>query len=158
MKVNWLKLIVSIIICELAGIIGSLATMPNIPTWYASINKHVFNPPNWIFGPVWTTLFALMGISLYLVWEKGFKNKNIKLGIYAFSAQFALNIVWSFLFFGLHNTLAAFTEIIFLWIAIFATIFLFYKIDKKAAYVLIPYICWVTFAAFLNYNVWILNV
>ncbi len=150
-----IRLVASVIICNLAGIIGSIFTTSSIPTWYASINKPAFNPPNWIFAPVWTTLFILMGISLFLIWERGLE-KN-KLAVSVFGAQLALNTLWSLLFFGIQNPFLAFIEIIFLWIAIAASIILFYRIDKRAAYLLIPYILWVSFAAFLNYSIWILN-
>ncbi|MFH1978324.1 MAG: TspO/MBR family protein [Candidatus Aenigmatarchaeota archaeon] len=151
------KLIISVIIAELAGIIGSVFTAPNIPTWYATINKPFFNPPSWIFAPVWTTLFVLMGISLFLIWDKGFKKKENKQAVYVFGAQLVLNVIWSLLFFGLQSPFYAFIEIIILWIAILVTIWKFYKIDKKAAWLLVPYILWVTFAAFLNLNIWLLN-
>ena len=150
------RLLIAILICQFAGIIGSVFTTPSIPTWYAGINKPDFNPPNWLFAPVWTTLFFLMGISLYLVWEKGIKTS--RLAVYVFSAQLILNIIWSLLFFGLQNPFFAFIEIIILWVAILATILLFYRISKKAAILLIPYIAWVSFAAFLNYSIWILNI
>ena len=150
------RLIAAILICQLAGIIGSVFTTPSIPTWYAGINKPDFTPPNRLFAPVWTTLFLLMGISLYWIWEKGLK-KN-KLAVYVFSAQLILNIIWSLLFFGLQNPYLAFIEIIILWIAILTTIILFYRISKKAGIMLIPYLVWVSIAAFLNYSVWVLNV
>ena len=155
--VNYPKLIVSIVACQLAGVIGSIFTAPNIATWYASIAKPAFNPPNWVFAPAWTTLFLLMGISVYLIWNRPDWKKNIT-ALAAFDTQLALNVVWSFLFFGLQNPFFAFIEIIILWIAILATIILFYRIDRRAAYLLIPYIAWVTFAALLNYSIWILNV
>ncbi len=148
-------LVLFILICQFAGIIGSVFTAPSIPAWYASINKPDFNPPNWIFAPAWTTLFLLMGIALYLIWEKGIKKNRI--AIYVFSAQLILNVVWSLLFFGLQNPFLAFIEIIILWIAILATIILFYRIRREAGLILIPYIVWVSFAALLNYSVWVLN-
>lgn len=151
------KLLISIIICESAGIIGSIFTSSSIPTWYAGIAKPIFSPPNWVFGPVWTTLFALMGIALFLVWRKGFDKKEVRMAVLVFGLQLALNISWSIIFFGLENPGLAFAEIIFLWISIVATIISFYKIDKTAGYLLIPYILWVSFAAFLNYSIWVLN-
>jgi translocator protein len=151
-------LIAAILICELAGIIGSVFTIPSIPTWYAGIVKPAFAPPNWIFAPVWTTLFALMGISLYLVWRKGFKTKGVKAAVSIFGFQLLLNIIWSLLFFGLQSPFYAFAEIIILWIAIAATIFSFSRISKNAALILIPYIAWVSIAATLNYYIWILNM
>ena len=152
------KLIAAILVCQLAGITGSFFTTPNIATWYASISKPAFTPPNWIFAPVWTTLFLLMGISLYLVWEKGFEKKEVKLAISVFGVQLVLNIVWSLLFFGLQNPFFAFIEIIVLWVVILINIILFYRISEKAGFLLVPYILWVSFAAFLNYSIWLLNL
>lgn len=153
-----LKLIAAILVCQFAGFIGSFFTAPSVTTWYASIQKPDFTPPNWIFAPVWTTLFLLMGISLYLVWERGLEKKEVKLAISIFGIQFVLNIIWSLLFFGLQNPFFAFVEIILLWIAILATIVLFYRISGKAGLLMVPYILWVSFAAFLNYSIWILNI
>ena len=153
-----IKAFVSIIlICMMAGVIGSLFTMPAIPAWYASLHKPDFNPPNWAFGPVWTLLYIMMGASAALVWEKGWKNKNVRLGIKIFVAQLVLNTLWSIAFFGMHSILGALIIIIALWFLILATIAVFYRVSKTAAYLLIPYILWVSFAALLNYYVWILN-
>ena len=157
MKINWTVLIASIVICNLAGIIGSVFTVSSVGSWYSTLVKPDFSPPNWIFGPVWTTLYTLMGIAAYLVWEKGVKKKHVGKALGVFGIQLVLNLFWSFLFFGMRNPFYAFVEIIFLWLAIIASIVLFYKIDKRAAYLLIPYILWVSFAAFLNYNLWVLN-
>ncbi len=148
--------IVAIIVCELAGIIGSVFTAPSIPTWYASLTKPFFNPPSFLFAPVWTLLYALMGIALYLVWEKRKKIKN-KLALILFFFQLILNTLWSILFFGFHNPFLAFAEIILLWIVLLATIIKFYPISKKAAWLLIPYILWVSFASILNFAIFLLN-
>ena len=148
----------SIIICQLAGIIGSIFTAPSIPLWYTSLNKPSFSPPNWLFAPVWTTLYLLMGISLFLVWRKGLKEKDIKIAFAVFIFQLILNSLWSFLFFGLESPFAAFIEIIFLWIAILISIILFSRISKAAAILLIPYILWVGFASVLNFAFWRLNI
>lgn len=150
---NILKLSGAIAICLIAGAIGSLFNT-SIKTWYASLDKPFFNPPNWIFAPVWTTLFVLMGISLYLVWSK--KRKSNK-PIYLFLVQLVLNVLWSFLFFYLQKPLYGFIEIIILWIFILLTILEFKKISKTAAYLMIPYICWVSFAAILNFTLMLLN-
>ncbi|MBW2990130.1 tryptophan-rich sensory protein [Candidatus Woesearchaeota archaeon] len=152
-----IKFIVSIVVCQLAGIIGSFFTASSVSTWYVGLAKPSFNPPNWVFAPVWTALFILMGISLYFIWEKGFKAKGVKTGLLLFSVQLILNILWSILFFGLQNPLIAFIEIVVLWIAILFTILKFYKVSRTAAYLLIPYILWVTFAAVLNLAIFILN-
>jgi benzodiazapine receptor len=157
MKINYWKLIISIVICELAGAIGSIFTVNAIPSWYANLVRPSFSPPNWIFGPVWTTLYLLMGIALYIVWNKGFKIKNSKKAVGVFGVQLGLNTIWSIIFFGLNNIKLAFAEIIFLWIAILLSIIYFYRIDKKAAYLLVPYLLWVSFAAVLNFYFMILN-
>jgi benzodiazapine receptor len=148
----------SIIICQMAGIIGSIFTTPAIPNWYANINKPTFRPPNWVFAPVWTTLFLLMGIALFLVLRKGLNEKDIKIAIAVFAFQLVLNTLWSVLFFGLESPFAAFVEIVFLWVAILASIILFFRISKIAAYLLIPYILWVSFASILNFAIWRLNI
>lgn len=154
---KYFKLAIAIIISELAGIIGSFFTTTSITTWYATLLRPDFYPPNWIFAPVWTILFAFMGIALFLIWEKGLTKKDVRIAFTVFFAQLALNILWSILFFGLHNPGAALIEIFSLWLAILTTIISFYKISKTASYLLIPYILWVSFAAYLNYSIWILN-
>lgn len=150
-----IRLIVSISICELAGLLGSAFTISQITTWYATLAKPSFSPPDWIFGPVWAALYLMMGISLYLVWNKGLE-KN-KTAITAFGIQLALNILWTALFFWLHSPRLAFIEIIALWLAIMVTIVMFYKISKAAAGLMLPYILWVTFAAALNFSIAALN-
>jgi len=151
------KLIFAIVVCELAGIVGSFFTAPAIPTWYAGLVKPEFAPPNWLFAPVWTTLFALMGVALWLVWEKGWDKKRVKIAIMIFAVQLILNTLWSILFFGWQNPLAAFIEIIFLWLAIVATMAAFARISRAAAWLLAPYLVWVSFALYLNYMLWVLN-
>jgi tryptophan-rich sensory protein len=155
--INIIKLIVAILICEGAGVIGSIFTMSQIQTWYAGINKPSFNPPGWIFGPVWTILFLMMGIALYLVYQKGWMNQNVKIAIAVFALQLLLNIVWSLLFFGAHSPLLALIDIIFLLVAIVFTIFQFYPISQLAGLLLIPYVLWVSFASVLNYFIVKLN-
>ena len=151
------KLIISIFICLFAGFIGSFFTTPAITTWYATLQKPSFAPPNWVFFPVWTSLFIMMGISLFLIWKKGWEDKKAKTAIYLFAGQLVLNALWSFAFFGLRSPLLGLMEIIILWIMILATILSFIKISRTAAYLLIPYILWVSFAAFLNFWIWRLN-
>ncbi|MFH1828774.1 MAG: TspO/MBR family protein [Nanoarchaeota archaeon] len=152
MKKIW-KLIISIVLPFLASAIGSLFTASSVSSWYTTLIKPSFNPPSWVFGPVWTILYLLMGVSLYLVWIKKF-DKN---AFTFFGIQLVLNALWSILFFGLKSPLFAFIEIVFLWIAILITIIYFYKINKISAYLLIPYILWVSFAAILNFAIFILN-
>jgi len=151
------RLIVSIVLCQAAGLLGSIFTFSEIPTWYAGLAKPWFTPPNWLFGPVWIMLYTLMGISLCFVWNKGFGERKAKTAGIVFAVQLALNAVWSILFFGLHNPLYGLAGIIALWIAIAATIVKFYPISRKAALLLIPYIAWVSIATALNYSVWVLN-
>lgn len=155
---NIFKLVGSIILCELAGIIGSVFTVSSIPTWYAALTKPALNPPNWIFGPVWTTLYFLMGVALYLVWtsKKG-KETQRNQALWIFFIQLALNTAWSIIFFGLESPGVALIEILIMWSAIAWTIKLFYPLSKLAAYLLIPYILWVSFATYLTYSIWILN-
>lgn len=140
-----------VLLCQAAGTIGSIFTFSAIPNWYAYLNKPFFNPPNWIFGPVWTTLYTLMGIAVYLVWKK---RKGIP---FWFWVQLVLNALWSILFFGLQNPILAFVGVIFLWLSIFLTITSFYRIHKTAAYLLVPYLLWVTFASLLNASIALLN-
>ncbi|MCX6802070.1 MAG: tryptophan-rich sensory protein [Candidatus Diapherotrites archaeon] len=145
-----------IIVCFAAAFIGSVFTVSNIPTWYASIKKPELTPPNWVFGPVWTTLYILMGIALYLVLEKGW-NEKTRLPVAVFAIQLALNTIWSILFFGYGLLFFAFIEIIVLWLSILATILLFNRVSRKAALLLVPYILWVSLASYLTYSVWVLN-
>ncbi len=154
---NILQAVVAISMCEAAGIVGSIFTTPSISTWYATLAKPALNPPAWVFAPVWTTLFALMGIAVFLVWKRGVRRANIKIALSIFVLQLALNVLWSYIFFGLHNPAAAFVEIVLLWLAIAATIWAFAKVSKPAAWLLVLYIGWVSFAAYLNYMLWVLN-
>lgn len=159
---NFFRLVVSVLISELAGIVGSIFTAPSVAGWYASLVKPALNPPAWVFGPVWTTLFAFMGVSAFLIWSsyaaasEG-KKKTIRLALALFGLQLVLNTLWSIVFFGLHSPGGAFVEIIVLWLAILSTIVCFAKISRPAAWLLLPYILWVSFAMFLNYSVWQLN-
>ncbi|MEM5804912.1 MAG: TspO/MBR family protein [Candidatus Aenigmatarchaeota archaeon] len=155
MKKKSLQLALWIAACELAGSIGSVFTAPNIEGWYASLNKPFFTPPNWVFGPVWITLFCLMGIAAYLVWES--KSKLKKEALCYFGGQFCLNVLWSLLFFGLRSPLYGLICIVLLWFAILLTIIKFKKVDKIAAWLLVPYLAWVTVATALNAAVWMLN-
>lgn len=154
---NILKLLIAIVISELAGIIGSLFTASSVRDWYTTLVRPDFAPPSWVFAPVWTTLFALMGIAAFLVWKKGLDRKDVKIALGIFIGQLVLNTLWSILFFGMQNPGLAFVEIIILWLAILATIISFGKIRKVAAWLLIPYILWVSFASVLNFSFWQLN-
>jgi benzodiazapine receptor len=149
--------IVSVLICELAGVIGSLFTTPSIPGWYAGLTKPAFNPPNWIFGPVWTTLYALMGVAAYLVFARRDGSKGVRRALAVFAIQLVLNALWSVVFFGAHMILGAAALIVVLWGSILATILLFHRISKAASWLLAPYILWVTFAAVLNFSLALFN-
>jgi tryptophan-rich sensory protein len=158
MKIQTLcKLVVAIAVCQLAGIIGSIFTFSEIPTWYATLVKPELNPPSWIFGPVWTTLYVLMGIAAFLVWRKGLEHKDVKKALIIFSIHLILNSLWSIVFFAIHSPLWAFVNIILLWLIIVWIMKLFYKISKPTLWLLIPYILWVSFASYLNYSIWTLN-
>lgn len=154
---NTIKLITCIVVSELAGIIGSVFTVSSIDGWYATVVRPAIAPPNWIFGPVWITLYALMGIAAFLIWKKGLDRKDVRFALGIFVAQLVLNSLWSIIFFGMQNLGGAFAEIIALWIAIVATMIAFARISKPAAWLLAPYILWVSFAAILNYSFWALN-
>lgn len=157
MKINiFLKIISAIIICQLAGVIGSYFTVSSIQTWYLQLEKPALNPPNSVFGPVWITLYTLMGISLFLVWQKEY-SKIKKKALVLFYIQLFLNALWSIIFFGLQSPFWALVNIIILWLFILWTILVFYKVSKPAAYLLLPYILWVSFATYLNYSILILN-
>jgi tryptophan-rich sensory protein len=151
-----IKLLFLIIICEGVGLLGTIFTLPSITTWYMALNKAPFNPPSWIFGPAWTTLYFLMGLSLFLLLQKKLKKQKNFLVI-LFAVQLFLNFLWSVIFFGMHLPLIAFVEIIFLWISIALLIVDFWKYSKPAAVLLIPYLCWVSFASVLNLFVALLN-
>lgn len=155
-KNSTIALIASIGIAQLAGIIGSIFTTPNISTWYASLTKPAWNPPNWLFGPVWLTLFVLMGIASYRIWLQRKKPEVVGV-LVIYVTHLAVNIAWSMLFFGAKLLDVAFYEIIVLWLLIGYLIIRFHRIDKLAGYLLIPYFAWVSFATLLNYTVWMLN-
>ncbi|MDR3547776.1 MAG: tryptophan-rich sensory protein [Candidatus Pacebacteria bacterium] len=154
---HFIELVVAVILCEGAGVIGSFFTIPSIPTWYAGLVRPALAPPNWLFAPVWTTLFALMGIAAFLVWRRGLGQRTVRAALILFIVQFVLNVLWSFIFFGLRSPGGALIEIVVLWFAILATIVAFYRVSKSAAYLLIPYILWVSFAAYLTFAIWALN-
>jgi translocator protein len=178
---NFLKLFLAVVLSLSAGAIGSLFTAPAIQSgWYEMLTKPMLNPPSWVFGPVWTLLYVLMGVSFFIVWKNNFEVRNniwqkyekawnkwserLWRGdlqkanvILIFFFQLALNALWSLLFFGLRSPGIAFFGILALWAAIFYTIVNFYRTSKPAAYLLFPYILWVSFAAYLNVSIWVLN-
>ena len=148
-------LIASIAISQLAGVIGSIFTVKNIPTWYSTLNKPSFNPPNWLFGPVWTLLYTLMGISLFLIIAK--QKRILSPAVSLFLVHLGVNSLWSIAFFGMKQIGLAFAVIAILWILIFYLIKIFRKINKTASNLLVPYLAWVSFASLLNLSIWLLN-
>lgn len=154
---NVFKLIIAIFVSQLAGVIGSIFTVSAIAGWYSELAKPALNPPNWLFGPAWVTLYTLMGIAAFLVWKKGWEQKEVKKGLAVFGLQLLLNAIWSIIFFGWQNPAWALVNIILLWLAIVWTIIVFRRISKPAACLLLPYILWVSFAAYLNYSIWMIN-
>ena len=150
-------ILVSIVVCELAGIIGSVFTTPSIPGWYAGLAKPPFNPPSWVFAPVWTALYAMMGLAAWLVYDKGFKRPEVKKALTVFAVQLLLNTLWSIVFFGTHQIFASVIVIVLLWAMILWTILLFRRISRAAAWLLVPYILWVSFASILTVSVYVLN-
>jgi tryptophan-rich sensory protein len=153
---NIIRLIISVAIPLIVGGISGYATSSNISSWYAYLNKPSFNPPNYLFGPVWTVLYLLMGVSLYLVWTSP-EGKQKTTALLVFTFQLLLNFAWSFIFFYFHETGLALVEIIVLWMSILLMIVLFFRINRTAAYLQIPYFLWVSFATVLNASIWHLN-
>ncbi len=150
------KFLISVFIPLVVGLTSGFFTSSNVNGWFTTINKPSFNPPNWLFAPVWTTLYIMMGIALFLVWNSN-SVKSKKTAIILFSTQLLLNFLWSFIFFSQHNIGLALVEIVLLWISILLTIFAFAKFSTAASWLLVPYICWVSFATLLNYSIWQLN-
>lgn len=136
--------------------VGALATTPNIGGWYADLVRPSWTPPSWVFGPVWTVLYLMMAVSVWLVWRR--RDRNVSRPLALFAVQLTLNVGWSWLFFGLHAPLVALIEIVILWIAIAATIVSFWRYSRPAAILLIPYLAWLTYATTLNFGFWQLNI
>ncbi len=160
---SWIKLIASIAVSQFAGLIGSIFTFSSIQDWYIFLNKPFFSPPNWIFGPVWTTLYTLMGIALYLNWiklsdKKFAKQSNyIKNSVVLFLVHLVVNSVWSIIFFSFQDLLGALVVVVILWSMILWMIVRFRKTDRWSSYLLYPYLAWVSFATLLNISLWLLN-
>lgn len=152
-----IKLVVSILACFATAGIGSLFTFKAIPNWYAGLKKPPYTPPNWAFGPVWTTLYILMGISVFLVWQKGLATNGALLAFILFWIQLTVNAVWSIIFFGMKSKGGGVITIIMLWLLIMATMFASFRVSDWAGALLIPYIVWVSIASYLNIGVWLLN-
>ena len=146
----------AVLVCELVGITGAVFTATGVETWYATLERPAFAPPDWVFGPVWTTLYALMGAAAWLVWrEGGGQDRQVGLGLFA--VQLALNFAWSFVFFGQEAILGGLVVIVALLVAIVATMGVFWRVDRRATLLLVPYLLWVAFATYLNYGFWALN-
>lgn len=154
---NWIKLVISIALPVSVGMFGSLFTRPEIDGWYQTIEKPSWQPPNWVFGPVWTTLYIMMGIAFYLVWKNSAAVSKKRPAMVLWGVQLVLNFFWSFIFFRLHQIGWALAEIIVLWLAILLTIFAFARISRVAAWLMVPYISWVSFAGLLTYAIYQLN-
>ena len=152
-----LKITLLVVVCVTIGYLSGMVTRDSINTWYPTLVKPIFNPPNWIFAPVWTLLYIMMGIAAGLVWTSISDEKVRQKALGFFAIQFGLNALWSYLFFGLHNPLLALAEIVLLWLMIFETYNLFKRIDKTAGLLFIPYLAWVSFATILNASIWWLN-
>jgi len=153
---RWAGLVTFVVLCLGAGGLGAIATTPEIPTWYQDLVKPSWNPPAYLFGPVWTALFVMMAIAGWLVWKpRGFTQAAVPLTL--FGSQLVLNVAWSWIFFGAHQPGWAFLEIIVLWLAILATTAEFFRSDKTAGWLMIPYLAWVSFASVLNFTIWRLN-
>ena len=152
------KIAIALIVCLLVGYSASVVTRPSVESWYPTLIKPIFNPPNWIFMPMWTLLYILMAVAAGLVWDKiKEQNEVVKKALAFFLIQLTLNAIWSYLFFGLKNPMLALIEIALLWLMIYETYLKFIKINKTAGYLLIPYLAWVAFAAILNASIWWLN-
>lgn len=157
MRNDVVKFVAAVVVSELAGVAGSIFTAPAISTWYTTLQRPALSPPNWVFGPVWTTLFTLMGVAAFLVWRRGWDNRKVRVALGVFVLQIILNVLWSVIFFGLRSPGGALIEIAVLWLAILATIITFVHVSRPAAYLLIPYLAWVSFATYLNAAFWRLN-
>ena len=154
---NSLKLVVALAAPLAVGGLSGFATSKGVETWYPTLLKPSFNPPSWVFGPVWTALYILMGVAAYLVWRKGLATDGVRPALTLFAVQLLLNGLWSLLFFGLQAPGWALVEIVFLWLAIVATLIAFRGVASAAGWLLAPYLAWVSFAAILNASIWSLN-
>lgn len=153
------SLAIAILLCEVVGASGSVFTTMGLGGWYQSLAKPSLAPPNWVFAPVWTTLFALIGIAAWRVWRSvPFVEPGLaRLAGIAFVGQYVLNVAWSAAFFGARSLLGGLAVLALLWLAIVVTIWTFRRVDRPAAWLLVPYLAWVSFAGYLNYAIWALN-
>jgi translocator protein len=153
----WLALAGFLALCLLTGTLGGIVTAESLDNWYALISKPPWNPPSWIFAPVWTTLYVLMAVAAWLVWRRGTHGAAVKSALVLFFLQLALNGLWPFVFFGAHEIGLAVANIAALWIVLALTIWGFFGVSIWAGILMLPYIAWVTFASVLNYVIWQLN-
>ena len=153
----WLGLLISVVICLAAAALGAFATTPEIDGWYQTLAKPSWNPPASIFGPVWTTLYLMMAVAAWLVWKQG-GLPGARVALILFGIQLVLNVAWSWIFFRFHQPGWAFAEMLVLWLAIIATTFAFFRCSTAAGWLMTPYLAWVSFAAFLNFTIWRLNL
>ncbi|HEX9979595.1 MAG TPA: TspO/MBR family protein [Flavobacterium sp.] len=155
---KYLKIAVMVVTCLAAGYFSGIATQSGVDTWFPTLEKPFFNPPAWVFAPVWSMLYIMMGVAAGIVWGRiDFQKEEVRKGLTFFAVQLALNVLWSILFFGMKNPLLALIEIVILWLMIYETYLKFRLVDKIAGYLLIPYLIWVGFATVLNASIWWLN-
>lgn len=152
-----LRLVIALVACQVAGVVGSLFTVRSVGTWYETLNRPSYAPPNAVFGPVWITLYVLMGIAAFLIWRRGLQYPGVRQGLLAFIVQLVFNSGWSIAFFGMRSPLAGLLVIVVLWLEILITMIYFFRVVRTAGYLMLPYFAWVTFAAVLNYGFFALN-
>jgi tryptophan-rich sensory protein len=156
-RADWISLVVFVAACLLIGVAGGIATGSSVTTWYVGLSKPSWNPPDWVFGPVWTVLYVMMGVSVWLVWRRRHEAET-RVGMVLFGLQLILNAAWSAIFFGMQQPGWAAAEVVALWLSIMATIVAFARISKPAAWLLVPYLAWVSFASVLNFTIWRMNL
>ncbi len=156
-RTRWGGLAAFLTVCLFAGGLGALATTPQLDTWYRTLAKPTWNPPDRVFGPVWTTLYILMAVAGWLVWSRtGWRSASMSLLL--FGGQLVLNVAWSWIFFGMHAPGWAFFEILLLWLAVTATMIAFFRHSRLAGWLLVPYLVWISFAGVLNFTIWRMNI
>ena len=151
------SLVAAVLACEIAGASGVLLSGNGVSVWYPTLAKPAFTPPSWVFGPVWTTLFALLGVAAWLVWRAGIDARPVRVALAVFVVQYVVQVAWSGAFFGLRWPAGGLAVIAVLWLLVVATVAAFARVDRRAALLLVPYLAWVSFAAVLNYRIWRLN-